>query len=75
MASIAVAVDVVADTMLVIFLFLFPEFHGPLHNTNLLVVDVDETNEILVVYTFNFSKTPPIRQNITVPMFKIVKLN
>jgi len=76
MASVVVVVDAiaVADTMLVIFLFLFPELHGPLH-INLLVGDFDERNEILAVYTFNFSETPPIQQNRTVPMFKIVKFN
>ncbi|KAG5576201.1 hypothetical protein H5410_056335 [Solanum commersonii] len=60
MASVAMDVDVVADTMLDIFLFLFPELHGPLHDINLLVVDFDETNEILAVYMFNFSDTLPI---------------
>jgi len=78
MASVVVVVDAiaVADTMLVIFLFLFPELHVTLH-INLLVADFDGTNEnkLLAVYTFNFSETPLIRQNRTVPMFKIVKFN
>lgn len=71
-----VAVNIFAETMLVIFLFIFQKAHIPPH-LNLLVAHLYKTNEnkLLVVCTFNFSETPPIRQNSIVPMFKKVKFN